>query len=86
VASEYQRDPAETSAVIIQVVRKAYDAWSATASADQKTELLAGRPSIPRDLDRALLVDLSAALGDYNLSDPQRVELRSRFWDTVDDK
>ena len=85
VAPEYQPDLAETSSVIVQVARKAYDAWSATATADQKTELLAGRPSIPRDLDRALLVDLSAALGDYNLSDPQRVELRSRFWDTVDD-
>lgn len=84
VAPEHQRDPAELTAMIDQVAQKAYDAWSATATSDQKAELANGKPSIPRDLDRALLVDLSAAVGDYNLSDAVRVQLRSRFWDTVD--
>ena len=38
------------------------------------------RPSVPRDLDRALLVDLSDALDVYDLTDPIRYRLRERFW------
>lgn len=85
LAPEYKHDNDELNAIIDDVTRRAYDAWATTATSAQKTELLDGRPSIPRDLDRALLVDLSAALGDYNLSDRIRVALRSRFWEAVPD-
>nr|WP_276511738.1 NYN domain-containing protein [Leifsonia aquatica] len=83
IAPEYRRDDDEINPLIDDVVKRAYDAWATTATPAQKSELIDGQPSIPRDLDRALLVDLSAALGDYNLSDRTRVALRSRFWDAV---
>lgn len=72
------------AAAIAQVARKTYDAWAAGATALQRDELIAGRPSIPRDLDRALLVDLSDQLGEYALSDPLRFKLRAEFWKAVD--
>jgi hypothetical protein len=71
------------TATIDEVVQRAYDSWAGTATTAQLGELLSGKPSIPRDLDRALLFDLSAALGDDNLSDPVRFKLRARFWDQV---
>ncbi|MEY2848802.1 MAG: hypothetical protein RI885_1467, partial [Actinomycetota bacterium] len=74
------RDPAELSAAIVQVATKTYEAWAKSATAAQRDELLRGHPSIPRDLDRALLIDLSDVLDEYTLSDPTRVELRSKFW------
>lgn len=43
-----------------------------------------GRPSVPGDLDRALLVDASEALGVYTLDDRIRVQLRADFWDAFD--
>lgn len=84
IAPEYRRDPAELSATIADIVGKAYKAWSGTANSAQLRELREGRPTIPRDLDRALLVDLSDALSDFYLDDQIRSELRSRFWDAVD--
>jgi len=84
VAAEYQRDPVELTTAIKEVVRKSYDAWSKTATQAQREDLRAGRPTIPRDLDRALLVDLSDALKDDYLSEKARAELRSRFWDVVE--
>lgn len=78
-----QHDLAAFSSTMEQVATKTYDAWATAASDAQKEELRAGRPSIPRDLDRALLVDLSEAIGEYTLSDAFRVKLRARFWDAV---
>jgi uncharacterized LabA/DUF88 family protein len=83
IAAEYQRDAEELEATIRSVSRKAYDAWRATATSAQLAELLAGRPTIPRDLDRALLVDVSDALGEYSLGDRVRVQLRTGFWNVV---
>ena len=79
-----QRDPAELAAIIKEVAMKTYDAWVTAATSTQRDELLTGRPSIPRDLDRALLIDLSEALGEYSLSDQVRVDLRAQFWEAVD--
>jgi uncharacterized LabA/DUF88 family protein len=84
IAPEYQRDSAELTATISSVARKAYEAWSATATPTQREDLTSGRPTIPRDLDRALLVDVSEALGEYTLSDQVRVQLRAGFWAVVD--
>lgn len=66
------------------VARKTYAAWSTAATPQQLIELRDNRPSVPRDLDRALLLDLSDALGDYFLSDEVRYRLRSAFWNLVD--
>jgi uncharacterized LabA/DUF88 family protein len=86
IAPEHVRTPEELTSTIDEVVRRTYDAWAAAATPSQHDELSAGRPSIPRDLDRALLFDLSAALGDENLSDPVRFNLRARFWENVADR
>lgn len=84
IASEYRQDPVEMRPKIIEVVERAYDSWLRQATAEQKRDLLIGKPSIPRDLDRALLVDLSDVVNDYTLSDAVRFELRARFWDAVE--
>lgn len=86
IALEHAQTSDELKSTIDGVVRRTYDAWAVTATPAQHADLLSGRPSIPRDLDRALLFDLSAALGDENLSDPVRFNLRARFWDTVADR
>jgi uncharacterized LabA/DUF88 family protein len=78
-------DPQAVHVAISTATRRTYDAWSATASDSAKKELHAGRPSIPRDLDRALLVDVSEALKTYTLDDHTRVQLRTEFWRTVDE-
>lgn len=83
-AAHSQQNLAALSPTIEHVATKTYDAWATTASDLQKVELSIGRPSIPRDLDRALLVDLSGAMGEDTLSDEVRVELRAKFWDAVD--
>lgn len=84
LAHTTQREAPEVTAIIRTVVWRTYEAWSTTATPAQRDELANGRPSIPRDLDRALLVDLSGALGDDTLADPVRVELRARFWELAD--
>jgi len=77
------RTPAELAENMTSVARKTYSAWAATASTEQLSELRAGRPAIPRDLDRALLVDLSGVLGEFELSDSMRFGVRAKFWEAV---
>ncbi|KQM29558.1 hypothetical protein ASL10_02560 [Frigoribacterium sp. Leaf8] len=77
------RNPMELAESMTSVARKTYSAWAATASAEQLNELRAGRPAIPRDLDRALLVDLSGVLGEFELSDSMRFGVRAKFWEAV---
>ena len=43
-----------------------------------------GRPSIPREVDRALLIDVSTAMGEVDLSDVERHEIRAAFWEAYD--
>ncbi|MBE9376420.1 NYN domain-containing protein [Saccharopolyspora sp. HNM0983] len=76
-------DP-EHDASIDRVVRRVLDTWLSGSTADRRAELAASRPSIPRDVDKALLLDLSDVLGIYDLSDAVRYELRARFWTAVD--
>lgn len=85
-AAEAALDPEELAATINQVATRTYDAWATAATVAQHDELTAGRPSIPRELDRALLIDLSDALGEYSLSDQVRVALRAEFWAALDRK
>jgi len=79
------RSPMELAESMTSVANKTYSAWAATASAEQLNELRAGRPAIPRDLDRALLVDLSGVLGEFELSDSMRFGVRAKFWESVKD-
>ncbi|GLY68040.1 NYN domain-containing protein [Amycolatopsis taiwanensis] len=75
---------AEEDAHIDQVVQRVLETWLRSATIEQREELLTGRPAIPRDIDRALLLDLSGLLGVYDLTDTTRYRLRARFWANVD--
>lgn len=68
------------------VVRNVLGAYRSSASPEQLAELTQGRPSIPRDIDRALLTDLSDSLAVYDLPDSVRFRLRDRFWEVADEK
>ena len=58
--------------------------WVRTASPSEREHLLHRKPSIPPELDRALLVDLSTRLGAYEISEPVRFRLRTRFWEAAE--
>ena len=73
-------DPADYDDQIDAVVAKVLSAFRQSATAEEMAALLRSKPSVPGDLDRALLVDLSDALDMYNLTDPIRYRLRERFW------
>lgn len=70
--------------VIVDVCRSVIEAWAQGASEQQQGDLLRGRPYIPGDIDRALLVDVSAKLGIYDLDDLTRYTLRERFWEVAE--
>jgi hypothetical protein len=55
-------DPDAHAQAIDQVVRRVLRTWLDGRTGEQRTALLASRPSIPREVDRALLRDLSDAL------------------------
>ena len=77
-------DPADHDENIDAVIGKVLESFRQSATAEDQAELKRGRPSIPRDIDRAMLMDLSDALGVYDLSDPLRFRLRDRFWEKHD--
>lgn len=73
-------DDEQTEAVIDEVCRGVVQTWERTAGSDERASLRAGRPSIPADLDRALLMDLSDRLKRYDIEEGLRFRLRSHFW------
>ncbi len=81
----YQVDDAELSEKTDLVIKQALKSWQDSSTAEQQRDLRAGRPTIPSDLDRAMLVDLADALSDYNLPDGIRYRLRARFWELLDE-
>lgn len=77
--------PETYDAQIDAVVAKVLASFRQSASVRDLGDLASGRPSIPRDIDRALLLDLCDSLGIYDLSDPVRFRLRDRFWELFDE-
>lgn len=73
-------DEAHLTEQIDEVCRRVLSAWLRGATPEARVALDAGRPQIPRDIDRTLLVDLSDARGEYDLTDAMRYRLRERFW------
>ncbi len=73
-------DPAEEEHLVDEVCASVLESWARGASDTARSELLRGEPTIPSEIDRALLVDLSNRLGIYALDEPTRHILRSRFW------
>jgi hypothetical protein len=79
-------DPQEEERLVDEVCASVLDSWARGASDTARGELLRGEPTIPSEIDRALLVDLSNRLGIYALDEPTRHILRSRFWVVAADK
>ena len=81
------RRSASTSAaeleLIDEVCRGVISAWSVTASAEDRRRLRSEKPYIPSDLDRALLLDLAARIGVYDVDEHLRYLLRDHFWEVL---
>ena len=71
-------------APIHEVCRKVLTTWRQTATDAMVASLHEGRPHIPSDIDRALLVDLSTTIGVYGIDEWTRYELRRHFWVVLD--
>lgn len=69
---------------IERVARKVVQSFLTSAATADRDALQQGRPSIPQDLDRALLQDMSQTVDLYYLDDEIRTELRRAFWHAVD--
>lgn len=75
-APDIDNDGAAIEAVAERVLSSFLD----TASAEELRRLAASRPSIPQDLDRAMLMDASDALSVGDIPEPVRYRLREVFW------
>lgn len=78
-------DPEEYDKEVDAVVTKVIASFRQSATAADHVDLVRGNPSVPREIDRALLQDLCEALDIYDLSDPVRFRLRDRFWEKIDE-
>lgn len=67
------------------VCRNVVKSWKSSATQADLVELRASKPSIPSELDRALLLDMSDTSGQYELDLATRHRLRGMFWDVIDD-
>jgi uncharacterized LabA/DUF88 family protein len=74
-------DSEEYDEQIDAVVTKVLAAFRQSASPEDVATVGRAKPSIPRDIDRALLVDMSDALDVYDLNERIRYRLRERFWE-----
>lgn len=80
----YDDEDNEQDQLIDEVVTRVLASFQESATADDKLELLRARPSIPRDIDRALLLDASDVMQKYDLDEGIRYLLRARFWEKYD--
>ena len=71
-------------AAIEEVVDTVFVNWWRGASDHSKTELQRAKPSIPSEIDRTLLSDLSRRLDQYDIPQDWRVVMRDAFWDKLD--
>ncbi|MDR2252369.1 MAG: NYN domain-containing protein [Bifidobacteriaceae bacterium] len=83
VAPEYAMGEEKIAAAIMAVVIGVIDAFLASATQDEKDDVIRARPSIRSDIDRTLLFDLSHRIDVSELSDRLRYELRDRFWEVL---
>lgn len=83
ILPEYEEEEVD-EAVIAEVVNRVLASVRKSASREELAALERARPSIPREIDKALLVDASDVLGIYDLSEPVRYRLRSQFWETFE--
>ena len=69
---------------IEQVVGSLLTSWWMTASPQTKREVLNGKPQIPQEMDRTLLLDLSRLLHVDELDEATRFRLREAFWERAE--
>ena len=74
----------EFNTAVTTVVGKVLHSLALSATPTTWRALELGRPSIPREVDKALLLDVTGALGGVDLSDLERHELRAAFWTAYD--
>ncbi len=82
-AARAETDPlpnAELESLVDDVCRSVLGAWDAAASATERADLLGRKPYVPREIDRALLVDFSSRIGMYEIDEVSKFRLRDRFW------
>jgi uncharacterized LabA/DUF88 family protein len=68
-------------ALVREVVDRVLESFRKSATAEEWRALENAKPSIPREIDRALLLDASDAIGMYDLHEQARYRLRARFWE-----
>lgn len=78
-------DAAPDEAAIDEVCGRVIGTWLASVEDSDRLRLFVNRPSIPPDIDRALLQDLSARLHVYDIPEADRHLLRARFWARADE-
>ena len=81
----YEEGSDDHDELIDEVVVRVLASFRKSASPDDEAELTRARPSIPREIDRALLLDASDALQLYDLNERIRSRLRARFWEKYDE-
>ncbi len=82
-AARAETDPlpnAELESLVDDVCRSVLGAWDAAASATERADLFGRKPYVPREIDRALLVDFSSRIGMYEIDEVSKFRLRDRFW------
>jgi hypothetical protein len=67
-----------------QVVRRVLGSLVKSTTIKNWDIIALGRPSIPQEIDKALLLDATEAMGVYTLSDAERHEVRAAFWREFD--
>lgn len=77
-------DDTEQNQLIDEVVTRVLTSFRTSATPDEKHELVCARPSIPRNIDRALLLDACDAMERDDLDEGVRYRLRARFWEKYD--
>ena len=77
-------DVVEEDTTIDGIVDRVLAAFRESATAEQMRHLKSARPSIPPEIDRALLLDASEALDRYTVDEDVRYRLRARFWEKHD--
>lgn len=80
----YGDDTDEHGPLIDDVVSRVLTAFQESATGEDQLELQAARPSIPPDIDRALLRDACDVTQKYDLDERIRYRLRARFWTMYD--
>jgi hypothetical protein len=74
----------EVNEAIRDVVDKVVVNWWRSASELSRQDLMRSRPTIPPELDRTMLIDLSRRLDEPDVNQDWRYAMRDAFWEKID--